>query len=170
MSNPFDVVLFTDGACATNPGPGGWAALLRSGKHEKQISGGFRRSTNNRMELIAVIEGLRALKRPGLTVTVVSDSQYVTEPIAQGWLQQWAGKQFRKSDGWRDNSDLWTELLPLLKQNKVMMQWIRGHAGHPENELCDQLAVAARQAPHLPVDEGFEDLPARMVTLGSALI
>lgn len=163
-------MLFTDGACATNPGPGGWAALLRSGTREKRISGGVRMSTNNRMELRALLEGLRALKRPGLAVTVVSDSRYVTEPITQGWLQKWAGKQFRKSDGWRENSDLWTELLPLLKQHTVTMQWIYGHAGHLENELCDRLAVAARLAPNLPADEGFDDLPARMVTLGGALI
>lgn len=165
-----EVTLFTDGACASNPGPGGWAALLRSGAHEKQLSGGFRKTTNNRMELTAVLEGLRALKRPGLAVTIISDSRYVTDSISRGWVHGWARKQFKKSDGWRENCDLWSELLPLLRRHTVTMTWIRGHAGHPENELCDQLAVAARGLPNLPADLGFEDLSGRMVTLGGALL
>lgn len=167
---PAEVLIFTDGACDPNPGVGGWAALLRSGHREKTLSGGCRRTTNNRMELRAVIEGLRALKKPDLAVTIVSDSQYVTRAIALGWLDRWAAKQFRKADGLRENADLWTELRPLLARHRVTMKWIRGHAGHPENETCDRLAVLARAQPNLPVDEGFENLPARMAALGEMLL
>ena len=167
---PGPVTLFSDGACENNPGRGGWAVVLRSGAREKTLAGGYRRTTNNRMELRAVIEGLRALKRPGLAVTVVSDSRYVTEAVSQGWLERWAARQFRKKEGVRENADLWMELRPLLRQHRVTMQWIRGHAGHLENETCDRLAVLARAAPDLPVDEGFEDLAARMVTLGGGLL
>ena len=164
------IIMYTDGSSLGNPGPGGYGTLLLYGKFRKELSAGFLLTTNNRMELRAVIEGLRALKRPGLAVTVVSDSRYVTEAVSQGWLERWAARQFRKKEGLRENADLWTELRPLLRQHQVTMQWIRGHAGHPENETCDRLAVLARAAPDLPADEGFEDLPARMVTLGGGLL
>ena len=161
MSDRDLIMLFSDGACDPNPGPGGWAVILRSGAREKRLSGGYRKTTNNRMELRAVIEGLKALKRPGLLVRVISDSQYVTEAVTQGWLEKWAAKQFKKSDGLRENSDLWIELRKLLQEHRVTFEWIRGHAGHRENEICDGLAVQARSAANLPADVGFENPPRR---------
>jgi ribonuclease HI len=162
-----EVMIFTDGACDPNPGIGGWAALLRSGTREKTLSGGYRRTTNNRMELRAVIEGLRALKQPDLPVTIVSDSQYVTRAVSLGWLDRWAARQFRKAGGLRENADLWLELRPLLARHRVTMKWIRGHAGQPDNEACDRLAVLARARAGLPIDEGFENPASRMAALGA---
>jgi ribonuclease HI len=150
------VTIFTDGGCQPNPGPGGWATILKSGPHTKTLSGGCRRTTNNRMELRAVIEGLRALRKPGLMVRIVSDSRYVTESISRRWLERWAANRFRKADGLRENADLWLEVRELMQTHKVSTQWIRGHAGHPENERCDRLATAARAAGALSIDEGFE--------------
>jgi ribonuclease HI len=164
------IFIFADGACENNPGRGGWAALLRSGTHEKTVSGGYRNTTNNRMELRAVIEGLKTLKREGCEVRVVSDSQYVVQSVSAGWLDGWAAKQFKKKGGFRENSDLWIELRALLGQHRVTFEWIRGHAGHPENEACDLLAVAARRQADLPADIGFEDLPAAMSRLGMSLL
>jgi ribonuclease HI len=160
MSDRGLIKLFSDGACDPNPGPGGWAVILRSGAHEKRLSGGCRRTTNNRMELRAVIEGLKALKYPGLRVRVISDSQYVTNAVTHGWLERWAARHFKKAEGMRENSDLWIELLALLKKHGVTFEWIRGHAGHRENELCDALAVKARSGADLPVDIGFEQAEA----------
>jgi ribonuclease HI len=170
MHSEFDAIIYTDGACETNPGPGGWAALLTSGTRRKTLSGGYRRTTNNRMELRAVIEALRAIKGDRRRVKIVSDSRYVTEAVNQRWLDKWAAKGFRKGDGLRENSDLWVELRALLARHPVTFQWIKGHAEHPENEACDQLAVAARQAKELPADLGFEDPPARHAALGRGLI
>jgi ribonuclease HI len=170
MHSEFDAIVYTDGACETNPGPGGWAALLTSGTRRKTLSGGYRRTTNNRMELRAVIEALRAIKGDRRRVKIVSDSRYVTEAVNQRWLDKWAAKGFLKGDGLRENSDLWIELRALLARHPVTFQWIKGHAEHPENEACDQLAVAARQAKELPADLGFEDPPARHAALGLGLI
>ncbi len=164
------VFLFADGACENNPGRGGWAAFLRAGTHEKTLSGGYRHTTNNRMELRAVIEGLKALKQPNCAVTVVSDSQYVVRSVNAGWLDGWAVRQFKKQGGFRENSDLWIELRALLACHRVSFEWIRGHAGHPENEACDVLAVAARQQPDLPADAGFEDPAAVLSRLGLSLL
>ena len=164
------VHLFTDGACENNPGRGGWAAVLRSGSSEKELSGGYAHTTNNRMELRAVIEGLKALKRPGLRVVVVSDSKYVTEPVLQGWLETWAAKQFRKGKIMRENADLWLELRPLLQRHEVTFRWIKGHAGHPENERCDLLAVAARSQSDLPRDPGYDNPTAHAIDNGLSLL
>ena len=164
------VHLFTDGACEHNPGRGGWAAVLRSGHSEKELSGGYAHTTNNRMELRAVIEGLKALKRPGLRVAVVSDSKYVTEPVIQGWLETWAAKQFRKGKIMRENADLWLELRPLLQRHEVTFRWIKGHAGHPENERCDLLAVAARSQSDLPRDPGYDNPTAHAIDNGLSLL
>jgi ribonuclease HI len=146
------VTLYTDGACSGNPGPGGWGAILRSGGHEKELSGGFRRTTNNRMELIAVIKGLEALKEP-CEVTVVTDSQYIVNAMEQGWAHRW------RANGWRRNKkekalnpDLWGKLLDLCGAHKVRFTWIRGHDGHPENERCDAMSVAWSQRIGLPED------------------
>ena len=139
---PIDrVELYTDGACSGNPGPGGWCAILRAGVHEKTMSGGEKETTNNRMELTAVIEGLKALKRP-CEVTVVSDSRYVCDAVNKRWLFAWEKKGWRKGDGKPVlNPELWKELLTLLREHRVEFTWIKGHAGHPYNERCDRLAV-----------------------------
>lgn len=135
------VLLFTDGACSGNPGPGGWGAILRLGTNEKRMSGGEKDTTNNRMELTAVIAGLSALKR-ACEVNVISDSKYVCDSVSKGWVYSWKKKNWKKSDGKLAlNSDLWEDLLYLLKIHKVTFTWIKGHAGHPENELCDKMAV-----------------------------
>lgn len=135
------VELFTDGACSGNPGPGGWGAVLRFGAHEKELSGGERETTNNRMELTAVIMGLKALKEPCL-VRLVTDSKYVADGLGKGWAQAWKKNNWRKADKKPAlNSDLWEELLNLTELHDVRIEWVKGHAGHPENERCDKLAV-----------------------------
>ena len=138
------VYIFTDGACSGNPGPGGWGTVLRFGEHEKELSGGEASTTNNRMELTAVIEGLRALKEPCL-VTLTTDSKYVCDSITKGWVYGWQKRGWVKSDKKPAlNVDLWEKLLPLLEKHDVTFNWVKGHAGHPENERCDQLAVEQR--------------------------
>lgn len=136
------VEIFTDGACKGNPGPGGWGAILRYKGVEKEISGGERNTTNNRMELTAVISALRLLKE-SCTVTLYTDSQYVCNAINQGWAKKW------KANGWMRNKkekalnpELWESLLELCDRHEVSFNWVKGHAGHPENERCDRLAVA----------------------------
>lgn len=146
------VTAYTDGAASGNPGPGGYGAVLEAGKHRRELWGGYRRTTNNRMELMAVIVALEALKLPGMEVTVVSDSKYVVDAVEQGWLFDWEKKGFAK----KKNPDLWKRFLAIYCQHKVRFEWIRGHNGHPQNELCDRLAVAAREQPGLPPDEAYE--------------
>jgi ribonuclease HI len=137
------VSLFTDGACSGNPGPGGWAAILRYGDHEKVLSGGEAETTNNRMELMAVIRGLEALNRP-CKVTLYSDSKYVTDALLKGWAKSWRRRGWRKSDNKPAlNTDLWEQLLQLCEYHEVAPVWVKGHADHPENIRCDELAVAA---------------------------
>ncbi len=135
------VEIFTDGACSGNPGKGGWAAVLRYNGQEKELFGGERETTNNRMELTAVIRALSALKEP-CEVTLTSDSKYVIDAITKGWVYNWQKNGWRKGDKKPAlNVDLWEQLLPLLKQHRVDFVWVRGHDGHPENERCDRLAV-----------------------------
>ena len=137
------VEIFTDGACSGNPGPGGWGAVLRYGGREKELSGGEADTTNNRMELIACIAALSALKEP-CKVSLTTDSQYVFNGITKGWAASWKKNGWRKADKKTAlNSDLWEELLRLSSIHDVTFHWIKGHAGHPENERCDRLAVAA---------------------------
>lgn len=139
------VELFTDGACSGNPGPGGWGAVLRYNGHEKELSGGERETTNNRMELTAAIMGLAALKEP-CEVRLVTDSKYVADGITKGWAESWRKNNWRKADKKSAlNPDLWERLLDLVNTHKVTIEWVKGHAGHPENERCDQLAVAYYQ-------------------------
>ena len=139
------VEIFTDGACQGNPGPGGWGAILRYKDTEKEISGGDPDTTNNRMELTAVIEALRLLKEP-CQVTVYSDSQYVCNGITKGWAKSWKSRGWKKSDKSPAlNPELWDALLTEIDRHQVEMVWVRGHAGHPENERCDALAVAAAE-------------------------
>lgn len=147
------VEIFTDGACSGNPGPGGFGVVLRYNDVEKEISGGFKNTTNNRMEIMGAIAGLESLKEP-CEVTVTTDSQYLVNSIEKGWVRKW------KSNGWMRNSkekalnrDLWERLLASLDKHKVRFQWIRGHNGHSENERCDKLAVAAASGSDLPEDK-----------------
>ena len=146
------VTVHTDGAASGNTGPGGYGAVLESGKHRKELWGGFRLTTNNRMELLAVIVALEALKRPGTEVIVVSDSKYVVDAVEKGWVFDWEKKGFAK----KKNPDLWKRFLLVYRQHRVSFQWIRGHNGHPLNELCDRMAVAASRQQDLAVDEGYE--------------
>ena len=135
------VELFTDGACSGNPGPGGWGAILRFGSAEKELSGGETETTNNRMELTAVIEGLSALKEPCI-VKLTTDSKYVADGVTKGWAESWRKNGWRKADKKPAlNPDLWEKLLDLLKIHQVEICWVKGHAGHIENERGDKLAV-----------------------------
>ena len=136
------IEMFTDGACSGNPGPGGWGTILRYNGREKELSGGEPETTNNRMELTAVIRGLEALKEP-CRVTVTTDSRYVVDGIEQGWAKSWRARGWVKADRKPAlNPELWGRLLDLLEGHEVTFRWIKGHAGHPENERCDRLAVA----------------------------
>lgn len=146
------IQIFTDGAAKGNPGNGGYGAILRFQGKEKELSQGFVRTTNNRMELLAVIVALEALKTNKHGVTVYSDSKYVVDAIEKGWLFGWEKKGFKK----KKNVDLWKRYLPLHKKFKPKYQWVKGHAGHPENERCDQLAVEAAEGSDLIIDKGFE--------------
>ncbi len=139
------VEIFTDGACSGNPGPGGYGAILRFGEHEKELSGGEEHTTNNRMELMAVITALEALKRP-CRVCITTDSKYVVDGIEKGWAKSWRAKGWIKSDKKPAiNPDLWGRLLDLIDRHEVEFRWVKGHAGHPENERCDELAVSFYQ-------------------------
>jgi ribonuclease HI len=151
-----EVEIYTDGGCSNNPGPGGYGVILLYKKHRKELSGGFRLTTNNRMEILAAIKGLEALKER-CRVTVFSDSQYLVNAIENGWALRW------QSNGWRRNRkekainpDLWERLLDLCSRHEVRFQWIRGHAGTEENERADQLATGAVQGPDLAIDEIYE--------------
>ncbi len=139
------IEMFTDGACSGNPGPGGWGTILRYNGVEKELSGGASDTTNNRMELTAVIEGLKALKEP-CEVIICTDSKYVSDAVTLGWAKSWKAHGWRKADKKPAlNAEMWDELLGLLDKHKVTFNWIKGHAGHPENERCDALAVAQSQ-------------------------
>ncbi len=138
------VEIFSDGACSGNPGPGGYGTILRFGTVEKELAGGENHTTNNRMELMGVIAGLSALKEP-CKVILTTDSKYVCDSITKGWVFSWQKKGWKKADGKPAlNVDLWEQLLPLLARHDVTFNWVKGHAGHPENERCDRLAVAQR--------------------------
>jgi len=148
------IVMYTDGASSGNPGPGGFGTVLISAKHKlrRELSGGFRRTTNNRMELLAVIAGLEALKLPNSEVLVYSDSKYVVDAVEKGWLWGWQKKGFKG----KKNPDLWKRFIPAYQKHQVKLQWVKGHAGIPENERCDQLAVEAGKSGKLLIDEGYE--------------
>lgn len=147
------IEIYTDGAASGNPGPGGYGAILRSGKHYKELSGGFRLTTNNRMELLAVIVALKALKSLGQQVIIFSDSKYVVDSVEKGWVFGWAQKDFKD----KKNKDLWLQYLQLHKLHQIRFKWIKGHNEHPENERCDRLAVAASQdKANWSIDTAFE--------------
>ena len=137
------VILYTDGACSGNPGPGGWAAILRYGSAVRELSGGERETTNNRMELTAVLEGLRALKEP-CAVELWSDSQYIVHAIGNGWLRDWKRRGWKRRDGELKNSEMWQELDELLQKHTVSAHWVKGHADTEYNNRCDAMAVAER--------------------------
>ena len=148
-----EITMYTDGAARGNPGPGGYGAILFWGGHRKELSGGYRYTTNNRMELMAVIAGLEALKKDGLKVTIYSDSQYVVKAVEQGWLKNWVTTNFK---GGKKNKDLWLHFHELAKRNTIRFVWVRGHADNPHNNRCDELATAAADGAGLQIDEFFE--------------
>ena len=149
--SPDEVTIYTDGACSGNPGPGGYGVVLMAGHHRKELSGGYRLTTNNRMELLAAITGLEALKRDGLRVRLYTDSQYLVNAVNNGWVFGWEKKRFVK----KKNPDLWMRFLEVYRQHRVTLIWVKGHNNNPENERCDALAVAASKLPGLPEDEGY---------------
>ncbi|MHB8209447.1 ribonuclease HI [Mucilaginibacter sp.] len=146
------IEIFTDGASSGNPGPGGYGVILRSGQHYKELSEGFRKTTNNRMELLAVIKGLEAIKAPKQDVMIFSDSKYVIDSIEKRWVYGWVQKGFKD----KKNKDLWLRYLEVSKLHNIKFTWVRGHNGHPENERCDELAVAAGKQKPLLIDSVFE--------------
>jgi ribonuclease HI len=146
------IEIFTDGASSGNPGPGGYGVILRSGKHYKELSEGFRKTTNNRMELMAVIKGLEAIKTLNQNVMIFSDSKYVIDSIEKRWVYGWVQKGFKD----KKNKDLWMRYLEVSKLHSIKFNWVRGHNGHPENERCDELAVAAGKQKNLLIDAVFE--------------
>jgi ribonuclease HI len=146
-----EITIYTDGAASGNPGKGGYGVVLISGRHRLEKSEGFRLTTNNRMELLAVIAGLEALKIPGSRVVIYTDSRYVADSVEKGWVFQWESKAFKK----KKNPDLWIRFLKLYRKHKARFVWIKGHASNPENELCDRLAVEAYKKDDLSEDTGY---------------
>ena len=148
-----ELTMYTDGASRGNPGPGGYGTILFWGDHRKELSAGYRYTTNNRMELMAVIAGLEALKRDSLKITVYSDSQYIVKAIEEGWLNNWIATNFK---GGKKNKDLWLHYYELSRKNTIRFVWVRGHADNPYNNRCDELATAAADGSSLLIDEIFE--------------
>jgi ribonuclease HI len=147
------ITIYTDGSSRGNPGPGGYGVVLMSGQHKKELSKGFRLTTNNRMELMAVIEGLKAIKKNELPVTIYSDSKYVVDSISKGWLNTWIKTNFK---GDKKNPDLWRAYYELSHSFNIKMVWVKGHADNPYNNRCDILATTAADGKDLEVDEGYE--------------
>lgn len=147
------ITIYTDGAAQGNPGRGGYGVVMKSGNRRKELSQGFRLTTNNRMELLAVIEAFKAIKNRNMPVQVFSDSKYVIDAITKGWLISWQKKGFKG----KANIDLWQLFLVVSKDLKVQYNWVKGHAGVEENERCDQLAVQAAEGGDLLIDKGYED-------------
>jgi ribonuclease HI len=149
--DPGQIVIYTDGAARGNPGPGGLGVVMKFGKHRRELSEGYRLTTNNRMELLAVIRGLEALKRDDLIVKIYTDSRYVSDAVNEGWVFNWEAKRFKK----KKNVDLWQQFLILYRKYKVQLRWGKGHASIPENERCDKLAVEASFGKSLKEDTGY---------------
>lgn len=150
-----NILLYTDGSSRGNPGPGGYGVLLIWGDHRKEMSQGYKLTTNNRMELLAVIEGIKAIKKNNIPITVFSDSQYVVNAVEKGWLQNWIKTNFK---GGKKNADLWKEYYELAKNYSIKFKWVKGHANNPYNNRCDELATAAADGKHLLRDEGYETM------------
>ena len=150
-----EVTIYTDGACLGNPGPGGYGVVLLYNDHRKELSGGYHKTTNNRMEIMAAIVGLRSLKHV-CKVTLYSDSRYVVQAMSDGWAKRWRARGWqRTAKEPAKNPDLWAEMLDLSEKHDVSYQWVKGHAGNVENERCDALAVAAANQPNLPPDHAY---------------
>lgn len=148
-----DITIYTDGAAKGNPGPGGYGVVMLSGKHRKEISAGYAKTTNNRMELLSVIVALESIKRIPSNATVYSDSKYVVDAVEKGWVLNWEKKGFAK----KKNTDLWKRFLQIYRKHHVKFVWVKGHAGNLHNETCDRLAVAAAENfASLLIDEGYE--------------
>jgi ribonuclease HI len=149
-----EIILYTDGAARGNPGPGGYGVVLMYGNHRKELSKGFKHTTNNRMELWALIAGLEAITKKDIPVKIYSDSQYVVNAINKGWLNTWIKTNFK---GGKKNADLWKKFHVLAKHHSISIIWVKGHADNPYNNRCDELATAAADAANLEVDHGYED-------------
>lgn len=148
-----EIIIYTDGSSRGNPGPGGYGAILQYGSNKKELSGGYRRTTNNRMELMAVIAALEALKKEGLTIIVFSDSQYVVKAVQEGWLNNWLRTDFK---GGKKNKDLWKMYAALAAPHDITFKWVKGHADNAFNNRCDELATAAAEGKNLLIDAGYE--------------
>ncbi|PVD54070.1 ribonuclease HI [Terrimonas sp.] len=151
------LIIYTDGAARGNPGPGGYGAILKWGNHEKELSAGYRRTTNNRMELMAVIAALEALTKTNLAITVYSDSQYVVRAVKEGWLNNWIKTDFK---GGKKNKDLWKKYYQLSLKHSIQFVWVKGHADNAYNNRCDILATTAADGKNLKVDEEYENSPS----------
>ena len=148
-----ELIIYTDGASRGNPGPGGYGTILKWGTKEKELSQGYRKTTNNRMELMAVIKGLEALTKTGLKITIYSDSQYVVKAVEEGWLKNWIATNFK---GGKKNRDLWTKYYELAQKHHIRFKWVKGHADNPFNNRCDVLATTAADSKHLLIDKEYE--------------
>lgn len=157
--NP-EIIIYTDGASRGNPGPGGYGAILMSGNHRKELSQGYKLTTNNRMELMGVIAALEALKKTGLNITIYSDSQYIVKAIKEGWLNKWIATNFAKG---KKNKDLWVRFYNLYKQHTIKFVWVKGHAENNYNNRCDELATAAADGKNLLTDKGYEMDPNQLL-------
>jgi ribonuclease HI len=155
-----EIIIYTDGSSRGNPGPGGYGVILMSGNLRKELSQGYRRTTNNRMELMGVIAGLEALKKTGLRITIYSDSQYIVKAIKEGWLNKWMATNFAKG---KKNKDLWVRFYDLYKQHHINFVWVKGHAENVYNNRCDELATAAADGDNLLIDEGYEMDPNQLL-------
>jgi ribonuclease HI len=153
-----NVEIYTDGACAPNPGCGGFGAIIVQNEIRRELSGGFRMTTNNRMEILAAIEGLRGIEGSELDITIYTDSRYLADMFNEGHASRWKSNRWMRNKRDRAlNPDLWHELLEFSDKHQIRFEWVKGHAGHLENERCDELAVEARKAADLPSDEGYEN-------------
>jgi ribonuclease HI len=154
-----EVIIYTDGSSRGNPGPGGYGAILMYGDKRKELSQGYRLTTNNRMELMGVIAALEAMKKTGLSISIYTDSQYIVKAIKEGWLNKWLATNFAKG---KKNKDLWVKFYNLYKQHNIKFIWVKGHADNPYNNRCDELATSAADSTDLLVDEGYEMDPDRL--------
>jgi len=154
------IIMYTDGASRGNPGPGGYGVILMYGKHVKELSKGYRLTTNNRMELMGVIAGLEALKKKGLQVIIYTDSQYIVKALNEGWLNKWMATNFAKG---KKNKDLWVKFYNLSLEYKLQFNWVKGHAENEYNNRCDYLATKAADGTNLEIDEGYEMNPGQLL-------
>lgn len=155
MTKEKQLIIYTDGAARGNPGPGGYGVVLMYGNHRKELSAGYRKTTNNRMELMAVIRALEALTKNDLPIHIYTDSKYVVDSVQKGWLNNWLATNFK---GGKKNKDLWIEYAKLAKRFSIKFNWVKGHADNPHNNRCDELATAAADGNNLLVDEVYENL------------